>query len=976
MPHKFGNKVWSTVLAITLATLPVTYSSAVAQTQPTQQKGQQSAEQPIEALVSALLATKDEAQRESLLAEQKALLNKELSDRLTFRGKSLSLKNDFEGASKSYQLARTIAERINYPKGIIAAITEIGALQTSRGNAKAALEIYEQALRLTEQHDEKSLSAALQLNMCAAQIGLSNLDQAAINCRLCLTLAEKDGDQGLQAKAYTNLGINARQRGDAAAASEFLLNGMARLEALGDKRGLVRSLTSLGVLYKEAENLTAALRYYSRALTVAEEVGDKVGIAGTLSNLSSVYRSLGNYRLALDFSQRSLALAESLGNKPIISIATGAIGEIHMHRSEFTQALEYSLKSLKLAEQTGDQRRVAIRLEYLGMVYLRMKDYDQALSYFQRSLDLAKSIKVPFSVLYSQKWIAYTYLKQGKPREALDWAEQSLALFQKNPAVKTPWESSQFAGMAYSALNQPEAARQKLEEAINLIEFERDGLSANENDQAAFAAFRTSPYLRLVTLLTEQGQMAEAFRYLERAKARTLLNVLQSGKTSVSKAMTAAEKEQEKRLRDEMAALNAQLRRITQTQQPDVAAISTAKTNLEKARLAYEAFQTQLYLTHPTLKAQRGEAPALNLGEVSALLPHANVAALEFMVSDEVVYLFVLTQGARGVEIKAYPLAIKRDELNPLIRKFRQQLASLDLQFRSTARQLYDILLKPAQAQLAGKTQLVIVPDDALWELPYQALVTSKNQYLIETAAVSYAPSLTVLREMQTQRARRGKPTGSLLAFGNPSFGQETIQRVELAYRDEKLVPLPEAEAEVKALGQLYGSRSKIYVHAAAGEARLKAEAAEAGILHIATHGVLNDAAPMYSHLALATNNDKEDGLVEAWELMQLDLKADLAVLSACETARGQIGNGEGVIGLSWALFVAGVPSTLVSQWKVESSSTRDLMLGFHRNLKGTSAKPGAPKAEALRRAVLPLLKKPATNHPFYWAGFVLIGAE
>lgn len=102
-----------------------------------------------------------------------------------------------------------------------------------------------------------------------------------------------------------------------------------------------------------------------------------------------------------------------------------------------------------------------------------------------------------------------------------------------------------------------------------------------------------------------------------------------------------------------------------------------------------------------------------------------------------------------------------------------------------------------------------------------------------------------------------------------------------------------------------------------------------------------------------------------------MDLKADLAVLSACETARGRIGAGEGVIGLSWALFVAGVPSTVVSQWKVESSSTRDLMLGFHRGLRD---KRQLSKAEALRQAVLPLLKNSRTDHPFYWAGFVLVG--
>jgi CHAT domain-containing protein len=285
---------------------------------------------------------------------------------------------------------------------------------------------------------------------------------------------------------------------------------------------------------------------------------------------------------------------------------------------------------------------------------------------------------------------------------------------------------------------------------------------------------------------------------------------------------------------------------------------------------------------------------------------------------------------------------------------------------------------------LRGKSSLVIAPDDALWALPFQALVAEDNRYVIESSAVSYVPSLTVLREMEAQRGkhRHERQTGrqaetagySLLALGNPAIGKETIERATLTMRDEKLNPLPEAEEEVKALGRLYGAaRSKIYIGAEAREDRLKAEASQARVLHFATHGILNNASPMYSYLALAQGDSNEDGLLEAWELMRLDLKADLAVLSACETARGRFGAGEGVIGLSWALFIAGAPATVVSQWKVESASTRDLMLDFHQNLRAPSSK-SATKAEALRQASLKLMKNPQTSHPFYWAGFVLVG--
>jgi hypothetical protein len=126
----------------------------------------------------------------------------------------------------------------------------------------------------------------------------------------------------------------------------------------------------------------------------------------------------------------------------------------------------------------------------------------------------------------------------------------------------------------------------------------------------------------------------------------------------------------------------------------------------------------------------------------------------------------------------------------------------------------------------------------------------------------------------------------------------------------------------------------------------------------------------MYSHLALAEGGPGEDGLLEAWELMQLDLKADLAVLSPCETARGRIGAGEGMIGLSWAMFIAGQPSIVVSQWKVESAGTRDLMVDLHRSLIATKSKP--TKTQALRQAALKLMKNPSTSHPTHSTGPVL----
>jgi CHAT domain-containing protein len=236
------------------------------------------------------------------------------------------------------------------------------------------------------------------------------------------------------------------------------------------------------------------------------------------------------------------------------------------------------------------------------------------------------------------------------------------------------------------------------------------------------------------------------------------------------------------------------------------------------------------------------------------------------------------------------------------------------------------------------------------------------------------------MRAGRPRSQERANAPVALLAVGNPALGGEAVKRVKRVKRDAKLGPLPEAEAEVRRLARLYGvNRSRVYVGAAAREERVKAGAGSARVLHFATHGVLNDASPMYSHilLAQAEGNPSEDGLLEAWEMMDLELSAELVVLSACETARGRIGAGEGVIGLTWALFVAGCPTTVATQWEVDSHSTSALMVEFHRRLQSAARnpRPAIGKAEALRQAQLMLLRRNREyRHPFYWAGFVLVG--
>jgi len=449
-----------------------------------------------------------------------------------------------------------------------------------------------------------------------------------------------------------------------------------------------------------------------------------------------------------------------------------------------------------------------------------------------------------------------------------------------------------------------------------------------------------------MALAIEADRPAEAFHYLERSRSRALLDTMNGRRPPLSKAMTAEERIEERRLR---LGLNAVSMQVQAAEQVDEA----LRKRQDHARLDYEAFQTRLYAAHPELRVARAQVPAIGAKEAVSLLSGPATALLEFAVTPERTWLFVITsEGLRSFEVKISSAALERR-----VEQFRRQLANRDLRVDLAAAQLYTLLLAPARVALAGRTEWIIAPDGPLWQLPFQALESRPGRFVIEDCSVSYAQSFTALREeMQVNQRRRTAP-GTLLAFGSP------------AGRD----PLPDAARQVQAVAAVYRPDGRAYTGADASEDRWKREAPRYRILQFATHAVFDDRSPLYSHITLAepAPGSSEDGLLEAWEIMQLDLSADLAVLSACETARGGVTPGEGLIGLTWALFVAGSPSALVTQWKVDAASTGEVMIEFHNAWRGGAN--GVSKAKALQTAQLRVLHK-ANSHPFDWAGITLVG--
>lgn len=889
-------------------------------------------------LATNLLTAKTERDQKALLEAEPELITGELVQALRKQSEILTQRRELSQALVALRLTRSIAERLGDEQNVAFAVTFMGVNYYSRGEYQQAWELFEQAL---------SMEAVKR-------------------------------DRALTARSLNSIGMIKRLYGDYTGALDYVQRSLRLGEEAGDKKIISNALNNIGVINRDQGNYARALEYFEKSLALGEAQGDKGTISLSLNNIGTIHGSQGNHGQALGYFQRALKLGQDLDDKGMIANALNNIAVTYHKKPDYPRALEYYQQSLSLREKLNDKRGAALTFNNIGLVHREQGDHKRALEYYQQSLAIREKLDDQAGMASVLNQIGFLHYLQGDYTRALQFSNRAIDISTRLGNLEVLWRGYEVAGRTHTSLKQFDEAEKALTNSINTIEKMRDLVGGGELARQRFFEDKLPPYTAMVDLAFARNRPVDALTYSELAKARALLDVLRNGRIPINKAMSLAEQESERNLNEELTALNAQIYDEKQRPKPNLDRLTELEPRREKARMAHEAFLTSLYVKHPELKVQRGEAMPITAVEAAALIPDASTAIVEFVVTEDKSYLIVLTSDKKNtaspLKTTLYALKITESQLSERVNEFRRMLAERDLNYQDAAHQLYDLLLKPAEEQLRGKKTLCVVPDRALWELPFQALQPRTGVHLIEDYTLFYAPSLSVLREVTKPRnsATRLKP---LLALGNPQLGggpADTFRGVD----SERFGPLPEAEQEVKTLARFYGAaHSQIFVGSEAREGVVKTEASKFQVLHFATHGLLDNRNPMFSYLTLAQKgvDPNEDGLLEAREIINMDLHAKLAVLSACQTARGRVGAGEGVIGMSWALFVAGVPTTVASQWKVDSGSTTSLMIDFHRRLTTQPAN-AKSKAEALRQAELGLLRSERYRHPFYWAGFVMIG--
>ena len=853
------------------------------------------------------------------------------------------------------------------------ALDERGSLLSRDGRPDEGLRFLQKAVEASESAAPEGLShwgALWSLSGCEIELG--DLDNGEKHTRAALAIIEKRNRKDLTSANLIDLGNVLLYRGDLAGAEMRYRQTLA--VALVSSPGTSReafTYGSLGELALRRGDLSAAERYFRRAVALEEN-----GIWASRYYFSSKYyggslRGLGKAAAA----RGDLATAETLFRRCL-----------EMLEKQFPDSLEL----------TGD-------LDGLGRLSLRRGDPAAATGYFARALAIREKIAPGgIDTATSLNGLGDASVAAGNLKRAHRYFDKSLSLLQVlAPDSLSCAETLHDLGKLYRRRSRPEEAAPYFRRAVDVLEAQKQKLGGTEEVRTLFAASHDDYYRDEIEVLIELGKKEDAFRTLERSRARALLAML-AERDLVFAGDVPADLERESKLTD--AAYDKVQAELKDLSAKDKGRQEDVVTRLRELRQKQEQIAERLKKASPRYGALHYPQP-LDLSATQSTLDPGTLL-LSYSVGEEKTHLFAVhADSQRGPPLSVYTIPVGEKALRGSVKAFRKLIewAEPSPELSTRARTLYDTLLKPAEALIARSDRLLILPDGPLHTLPWAALARStkagRPEYLVAWKPIHTALSATIHAELKKQRRPPSVPVIHVAAFGDPKYpktpeARPAVKRGESETADDgiepegigdaqvrsvlrggfRFDPLPATRQEVERIVGLYAPRAVAYLGEDATEEKAKSIGKDVPFIHFACHAVVNERFPLDSALVFTIpehpREGQDNGLLQAWEIFEkMRIDADLVTLSACESGLGKEMGGEGLIGLTRAFQYAGARSVLASLWKVEDKATGELMRRFYTYLKA-----GKSKDEALRAAQIDLIRSADFSRPIDWASFQLNG--
>jgi CHAT domain-containing protein/tetratricopeptide (TPR) repeat protein len=721
------------------------------------------------------------------------------------------------------------------------------------------------------------------------------------------TLAGELGNTEWKYRALAQLGLAAFYAGDLATARKNVGGALEAATAAGDAGAQIRYLTALGIGLVASKMYDQALPYFDNALKIASVTPDS----------------------GYPFLTKEMRLEAMIGLKQFDAAEVLAADILRHARDEHRPA---------------HQGQVLIQAADLALI---RNDYKTALSDLEQSLPLSKAGGLERQVEDAQSLLADVYRKQGDLRKAEHFAALAAASTQACGDICSVPERLQTVAEIEIARGAFSEADRAYDRAAVFVDSAIGNLSG-VLDKTALIKASSELYSQHFCLVAQHfNDPAKAFAIIEQVRGRVTTDMLMAGSVTPAGARSEEHEISQLQLKLMAAQSNAQVRAIRdQIFMAEQARWVTPDVSILKSRA---------HTTVGIKNIERGLSPSSVI--------------LEYVVADPQSYCLVISRGSSHI----VPLASK-NKIDTLVDAYLKDVRK-KRPGRDEGRQLYDVLLRPI-SEAAGKETLVVIRDGQLHLVPFEALVDESGRYLVERHTVLYEPSATGFYLLAQQRPRSRPLTRALFAVGGVPNDTSGLERVSLTrgYNANELSNLPASKDEVLAAeAAIHNPTDTLLLGSNATESAVKhADLAQYRIIHLAVHGFANAADPNRSALILISDPAAgEDGLLQASEIVQLHLNADLVVLSACNTAVGPVEGEEGITALSRAFLLAGAKGVVSTLWSISDGYSLVVMRHFYRHLAARE-----PPAEALTKAKRDTLQEfgPAAA-PYYWAGFIFEGA-
>ncbi|MBD2353120.1 tetratricopeptide repeat protein [Tolypothrix sp. FACHB-123] len=863
--------------------------------------------------------------------QQHLEIAKEIKDRL---GEGAALGNlgiayyalgDYPKAIEYYQQSLAIAKEIKDRLGEGQSLGNLGNAYYALGDYPKAIDYQQQSLAIAKEIKDRLGEGTALGNLGNAYFQLGDYPKAIDYQQQRLAIAKEIKDRLGESAALGNLGTAYFQLGDYPKAIDYQQQRLAIAKEIKDRLGEGTALGNLGNAYKALGDYPKAIDYHSSHLAIAREIKDRLGEGNALGNLGIAYYALGDYPKAIDYQQQRLAIAREIKDRLGEGTALGNLGNAYDALGDYPKAIDYHSSHLAIAKEIKARLGESAALSNLGNAYYSLGDYPKAIDYHSKSLAIAREIKDRLGEGQSLGNLGIAYGDLGDYPKAIEYHQQRLAIAREIKDKLGEGQSLNNLGVAFYKQGNKSAAEKTLYEGIKVYESLRGKNLADTNKVSLFDTQR-STYRILQQVLIAQNKTDAALEIAERGRARAFVELLAS---RVSTNNKQADKSPQ-------APTIAEIKQIAKQQNATLVQYSIIYDDFKvSGKQQYKESDLYIWVIKPN-----GEV-TFHKVDLKPLWQKDNTTLAELVTQSRLGIGVV--RGARAGGIIA--------QQNPDAAKVQKPL-----------QKLHDILIKDIADLLPKNSndRVIFIPQGSLFLAPFPALRDEQGKYLIEKHTILTAPAIQVLDFTHQLGSGRQINYNNALIVGNPTMPVVSTEPGKPATR---LDPLPGAEKEAKTIAQML--KTQPILGKEATKANILQRLSTVDVIHLATHGWADDNRGLGSWIAFAPSL-KDDGLLKAEEILDLKLKAQLVVLSACETGKGKL-SGDGVIGLSRSLISAGVPSVLVSLWQVPDEPTQYLMVEFYKSLQTQP-----DKALALRQAMLKTKQK--FPNPVNWAAFTLIG--